>query len=73
MWVIFSGIISIIVLLLYIIPSIAIGLDVRKCILEYRKGKYNRNIRLSTYIFAYCLWLFLTVGVVVDIITDWMG
>lgn len=73
MWVIFSGIISIIVLLLCIIPSIVIGLDVRKCILEYRKGKYNRNIRLSTYIFAYCLWLFLTVGVVVDIITDWMG
>lgn len=73
MWVIFSGIISIIVLLLHIIPSIAIGLDVSKCILEYKKGKYNRDIRLSTYIFAYCLWLFLTVGVVVDIITDWMG
>lgn len=73
MWVIFSGIISIIVLLFHIIPSIAIGLDVRKCILEYKKGKYNRNIRLSTYIFAYCLWLFLAVGVVVDIITDWMG
>lgn len=37
MWVIFSGIISIIVLLFCIISSIAIGLDVRKCILEYKK------------------------------------